>query len=104
MRRDEPFDVRIDRATKWGNPFSHEHHVTAKRQDVILVETREAAVERYSEHLWEQVQKGAVTKAELASLHGKTLGCWCAPLACHGDVLIRAAAWAYVELQNQLDG
>jgi hypothetical protein len=25
----------------------------------------------------------------LHELKGKTLGCWCKPLACHGDVLIR---------------
>ena len=31
---------------------------------------------------------------ELASLHGKTLACHCAPLPCHGEVLARAAAWA----------
>lgn len=31
---------------------------------------------------------------DLHELKGKTLGCFCSPLACHGDVL--------VELVNQL--
>jgi hypothetical protein len=26
--------------------------------------------------------------AALPSLKGRVLGCWCAPLACHGDVLV----------------
>ncbi len=30
--------------------------------------------------------------AALPELEGKTLGCWCAPDACHGDVLARLAA------------
>ena len=30
--------------------------------------------------------------AALPELAGKTLGCWCAPKACHGDVLARLAA------------
>jgi hypothetical protein len=29
--------------------------------------------------------------AALSELRGKVLGCWCAPRACHGDVLMRLA-------------
>ena len=29
--------------------------------------------------------------AALPDLRGKTLGCWCTPLACHGDVLAELA-------------
>jgi len=29
--------------------------------------------------------------AALPDLRGKTLGCWCKPLACHGDVLAELA-------------
>lgn len=29
--------------------------------------------------------------AALDELHGLVLGCWCAPRACHGDVLVRLA-------------
>lgn len=31
------------------------------------------------------------TAAALPELAGKTLGCWCAPRPCHGDVLVRLA-------------
>jgi hypothetical protein len=29
--------------------------------------------------------------AALPELRGRDLVCWCAPLACHGDVLVRLA-------------
>lgn len=29
-----------------------------------------------------------ITKDDLLKLNGKTLGCWCKPDACHGDILI----------------
>jgi hypothetical protein len=29
--------------------------------------------------------------AALPELKGRVLGCWCAPLACHGDVLAQLA-------------
>jgi len=29
--------------------------------------------------------------AALPELRGKVLGCWCAPKACHGDVLVSLA-------------
>ena len=32
--------------------------------------------------------------AALPELAGKTLGCWCAPKACHGEVLARLASEA----------
>jgi hypothetical protein len=71
-----PFDVRIDRATKWGNPF----HIgkDGSRSDVIR---------KYAEWI---VQQPALMKA-LPELKGKRLACWCAPEACHGDVLARLA-------------
>jgi hypothetical protein len=70
------FDVRIDRATKWGNPFYVGRH--GSRQQVI---------ERYETYIRNQPD----LMAALSELKGKTLGCWCKPLPCHGDVLARLA-------------
>ena len=74
--------VRIDRRTKWGNPYR------------IGPATREEVIARYRAELWRRIRAGEVGLEELASLHGKTLACHCAPLPCHGEVLARAAAWA----------
>lgn len=97
-----PYDVRIDRATKWGNRYTHRKDIAARRQDTTYVEGgREAAIEAYRQDLWRRIKAGEVTLDELANLHGKTLACWCAPRPCHGDVLVRAAAWAYAQLAQR---
>lgn len=72
----EPYDVYIGRGGKWGNPFKIGVH--GNREEVISM---------YEAHLLDCPEK-------LESLHelkGKVLGCWCAPKACHGDVLLRLA-------------
>jgi len=79
--------VKIDRTSRWGNPFVVGKHGT-----------REQVIQLYREHLWKHVKSGAVTLPELAALDGQFLGCWCAPAACHGHVLARAAIWAKTEL------
>ena len=81
--------IRIDRATKWGNPFRLQRGVE-----------RGATLERYRKHLWREIKAGRITLPELKDLDGKTLACWCAPHACHGEVLALAAAWA---MQQWLD-
>ena len=100
----ESYDVYVGRgrcprtgaAGRWGNPFSHR----PSGHDVIRVATREEAIERYRAWLWAQIEAGRVELAELVALHGRTLGCWCAPESCHGEVLAAAAAWAAGQLRR----
>lgn len=68
-----PYDVRIDRRSKWGNPF----HIGPDG-------TREEVIGKYRE--WILGQDGLLEA--LQELRGKRLGCWCAPMQCHGDVLV----------------
>lgn len=68
--------VRIDRATKWGNPFR-----LGREQD------RAEVLARYREWLMGQPH----LLAALHELRGKVLGCWCSPRACHGHVLAELA-------------
>ncbi len=75
--------VRIDRRTRWGNPF-----VIGRDGD------RERVIARYRADLWRRIRAGEVALANLAALHGRDLACHCAPAPCHGEVLRRAAAWA----------
>lgn len=75
-RRREPFDVYIGRGSPWGNPF------------VIGKDGDRADVIRKFE-AW--FSKQTYLHARLHELRGKRIGCFCAPLACHGDVLKR---WA----------
>lgn len=75
--RRERCDVRIDRQTHWGNPF-----VIGKDG------TRSQVIRKYREWILGNEHMVALAKKEL---RGKVLGCWCAPLACHGDVLLEIA-------------
>jgi hypothetical protein len=56
--------------------------------------SREEVIARYAGWLRDEVDAERITLEELAALDGKALGCWCAPEACHGEVLRRAAGWA----------
>lgn len=67
----------IGRPSKFGNPFVIGQH--GSRADVIA---------RYEAWLLSQP---ALVEAAKRELRGKSLVCWCAPLACHGDVLLRVA-------------
>ena len=91
MKNTRNFDVRIDRATKWGNPFIIGKHGT-----------RNEVIDKYRRYLKNEIKKGKFS--DIWKLHGKTLGCWCDPLPCHGHVLAKYAKIAYKkrkEMRNQ---
>ncbi len=73
----EPYDVYIGRPGPYGNPF------TIGRDG-----TREQVIAKYRAWISDQPELQARARREL---RGKTLGCWCAPLPCHGDVLLEIA-------------
>jgi hypothetical protein len=85
------YDVYIGRPTKWGNKFTHQRKVAAKNKDLILVNNREEAVERYRDWLFDMHGIEHNLLDELDEIKGKTLGCWCHPLPCHGHVLAELA-------------
>lgn len=76
----EPYDVLIARPSKWGNLFTFRPSKLAQ----FVVATREEAIESYEAWLLDRPD----LLAALPELAGKTLGCWCAPKACHGHVLL----------------
>ena len=67
------YDVYIGRPSKWGNRFVIGEHGT--RAEVIA---------KYKEYILSKPE----LLQDLKELKGKTLGCFCKPLPCHGDVLI----------------
>lgn len=78
-----PYDVYIGRPSKWGNPYSHKANTVAQYR----VKSRQEAVKKYEMHLLNSPE----LLRDLHELRGKVLGCWCKPLACHGDVLAKYA-------------
>jgi hypothetical protein len=69
----EPYDIYIGRPSVWGNPF-----------EIGKDGNREEVITKYKE--WVNNQPDLLDK--IHTLEGKTLGCWCSPEPCHGDVLI----------------
>ena len=67
-----PNTVKVDRSTKWGNPFTVKN---TGRIPAVLRFACEVAP------LW-----------DVSELRGKNLACWCPPgQACHADVLLELA-------------
>ncbi len=89
-------DPKTGEPGEWGNPFSHR---PSRVPGVIVVASVEEAIERYRLHLWAEISSGQLSLERLAALDNKTLGCWCAPGPCHGEVLSEAAAWAAAQLR-----
>ena len=84
----QPYDVYIGRKSRsapkettgeWGNPFAMKNQTYAERKRVIQEYER-----------WLLAQPALVQRAR-QELRGRVLGCYCAPKACHGDVLARVA-------------
>lgn len=75
LRRRPPGDVaRIDRLTKYGNPFK-----------VGIHGDRDACLALYRTYIRWVLDN--IDADFLEPLRGRVLGCWCKPLACHGDVI-----------------
>ena len=75
------YDVYIGRAGKgqdgyFGNPFPLKPE-----------ESRGATIERYREYFIDKIVNDPIFKARILELKGKTLGCFCKPNSCHGDVI-----------------
>lgn len=83
--------VFIGRPSPLGNPFSH---LDSRSSHVTRVATREEAVSRYAEWLDEKItSKDPVVCREMNNLLRMAregplkLLCYCAPKACHGDII-----------------
>ena len=73
--RKEGHDVYIGRGSKWGNPFL-----------IGPDGNRSTVIKKYESYIKSMI---SIKKDEydLNELKGKRLGCHCAPLPCHGDIL-----------------
>lgn len=73
-----PNTVKVDRSTKWGNPYP-----------VGNGRTPEQAVAAFEDHF---DNSPGLREAAYRELRGKNIGCWCGlDQPCHGDVLLELA-------------
>jgi len=84
--RNEPCCIKITRKPNgllaatpgfgyYGNPFTVEEY------------GREECLRLYKEYFDNRIVTDPVFRAAILSLRGKRLGCFCKPLACHGDII-----------------
>ena len=78
-KKNEEFDVYIGRGTRWGNPFEIGHGPEG--------DSREEVIEKYRQYFESEIVTDPERRSALLSLRGYRLGCFCAPLPCHGDVI-----------------
>ena len=71
--RKERYDIYIGRGSIWGNPFK-----------IGQDGDREEVIKKYRNY----IKNKPYLLNRIHELKGKTLGCFCKPKACHGDVLI----------------
>jgi hypothetical protein len=83
--------IYIGRGSPLGNPFTHMKGTKAE----FIVASREEAVKRYRQWLPESIRAGNIDAVLLCKQiadqalkpEGVDLVCFCAPKACHGDVI-----------------
>lgn len=73
--------IYVGRPSKWGNPY----HVGARAPGGKRW-TREQVIAAY-----ERLLRDTGLIKDIGELRGHDLVCWCAPLACHADVLLEVA-------------
>ena len=89
-----PDTVKVDRATRWGNPFRIGEHGDAAQ----CVAMFRRWLEDGSPQRDDLDSARARILRELPQLRGKHLACWCRPGApCHAEVLLELANRAAVD-------
>lgn len=81
--KQEKCEVYIGRGSIFGNKFK-----------IGRDGSREEVIEKYKVWLWEKVREDRKFLSEVLKLKDRdSLGCFCSPLKCHGDVLISFINW-----------
>lgn len=89
-----PNTVRVDRSSKFGNPFRSDRPTEAvfKAGAQTAADAFRLWLEQHPALANEMPSRRAVILASLNELRGKNLACWCRPGApCHADVLLELA-------------
>jgi len=79
LRHTDDYDQRIDRRTKFGNPFPIDDYDE---------NGRERCIKDCREYIYNKLDSDPEFREAVESLDGKTLACWCKPKDCHGDVIV----------------
>jgi len=87
----EPYDIYIGRGSKWGNPWRMGRSMS---RDAVIAEYKTWLLQwkKWKEEIIINDPSGNYSNRwiieHLKELRGKTLGCFCKPMPCHGDILV----------------
>ena len=70
-----------------GKRYPKENSIFCNPFKINKDNSREDVLNKYKMHLMNQL-KDSDFEEEFMRLKGKTLGCWCKPEGCHGDIII----------------
>jgi hypothetical protein len=76
--RKEKCDVYIGRPSIFGNPF-----------EIGKDGTREEVINKFYSYFYHRLYHDMEFVNKVKELQGKKLGCFCAPLPCHGDIIVK---------------
>lgn len=74
LKNNDEYDVFIGRPSKWENPYR-----------IGKDGNRKEVIEKYEFYL----KANKELMEDIMLLDGKVLGCYCKPLPCHGDVIVK---------------
>ena len=107
----DPYDVYIGRSSakqphsKWGNPYqvgkiftsqlaqTIQQHPNAANHCIGDTIDRTAAIALYRIYLEIRIESRQLSARDFIAIYGKTLGCFCKPLPCHGDIIALFCHW-----------
>ncbi len=81
----EKYDVYIGRGSIFGNPYTH--LTLGKTKAGVQVKDRNEAIEKYRAYFYDRLETDEEFLDAVLHLKDKILGCYCAPNACHGNVI-----------------
>jgi len=71
------YDIYIGRGSAFGNPFKEKEW------------GRELCIKLYRTYFYHRLIHDEEFKEAVLELKGHTLGCFCKPLECHGDIIVQ---------------
>jgi hypothetical protein len=81
--RKAPYDVYIGRAGRGQDGYFGNPYALGKDGD------RDEVLVKYKKYFQNRLDKDPEFFKRVAALAGKTLGCFCKPFACHGDIIVK---------------
>lgn len=79
------YDVYIGRGSIYGNPYTHLTLQNTKAQ--YQTKSRDESIQKYKEYFYNKLETDIEFLDNVLLLKDKTLGCYCKPLPCHGDII-----------------